>query len=229
MRIKRTIATIITLLFALHIHGQAFLTNGLVAYYPFNSNANDLSGHNNNGIVVGATLTTNRFGTPNSAYSFAGNGTTYISIPDSPSLDMTNSVTVTAWIRTTGGGSFAPRIVSKRVYQLDLSDTTSSPQVLFALDGLTRAISSPVSLGQNNWLFVAGTYDGSALRVYTNGASAGQVSLPGSIGVNTEPVGIGENLDDYSDFVNGQIDDVRIYNRALSASERSLAWQPAFP
>jgi hypothetical protein len=48
-------------------------TNGLVGYWPFNGNANDISGNGNNGTVNGATLTTDRFGNTNSAYSFDGN------------------------------------------------------------------------------------------------------------------------------------------------------------
>ncbi len=48
-------------------------TGGLVAYYPFNGNANDVSGNGYNGTVNGATLTTDRFGNPNSAYNFNGN------------------------------------------------------------------------------------------------------------------------------------------------------------
>ena len=47
-------------------------TNGLVGYWPFNGNANDVSGNGNNGTVNGATLTTDRFGNANSAYSFDG-------------------------------------------------------------------------------------------------------------------------------------------------------------
>ena len=55
---------------AVNGYSQSFLTNGLVAYYPFNGNANDESGHGNNGTVYGATLTADRFGRANSAYSF---------------------------------------------------------------------------------------------------------------------------------------------------------------
>ena len=52
--------------------GQDFLTNGLVAYYPFNGNANDKSGNGNHGLVQGATLTTDRHGVPGRAYYFDG-------------------------------------------------------------------------------------------------------------------------------------------------------------
>ncbi|HSY17586.1 MAG TPA: hypothetical protein VK815_04590, partial [Candidatus Acidoferrales bacterium] len=81
---------------------QSFLTNGLVAYYPFNGNAHDSSGCHNNGSVIGATLTPDRFGNPNSAYQFVGDGSTCILIPDSPSLDMAGNVTLTAWVLTGG-------------------------------------------------------------------------------------------------------------------------------
>src|ERR1017187_5394463 len=68
---------------AVNGYSQSFLTNGLVAYYPFNGNANDASGNGNNGTVYGATLTTDRFGISNSAYCF--NGTShYIEVPSTP-------------------------------------------------------------------------------------------------------------------------------------------------
>jgi hypothetical protein len=53
-------------------------TNGLVGWWPFNGNANDLSGNGNNGVVNGATLTTDRFGYANKAYDFNSNNNTYI-------------------------------------------------------------------------------------------------------------------------------------------------------
>ena len=67
-------------------NSPAFLTNGLIAYYPFNGNANDASGNGNNGTVYGATLTADRFGNPNSAYYFNGtNNYITAAIPNLPS------------------------------------------------------------------------------------------------------------------------------------------------
>ena len=81
----KRILLIPTLLFAFTVFGQ-FPTyvpiNGLAAYYPFNGNANDLSVSANHGTVSGATLTTDRFGYPNQAYYFNGNGA-YIGVPHS--------------------------------------------------------------------------------------------------------------------------------------------------
>lgn len=68
-----------TLAIAATMHAQSFLTNGLVAYFPFNGNANDASGNGHNATISGATLTTDRFGVTNAAYHFSGGQ--YIDIP----------------------------------------------------------------------------------------------------------------------------------------------------
>jgi hypothetical protein len=84
------------------------LNNGLVAYYPFNGNANDVGGNNLNGAVNGAVLTTDRFGNPNKAYSFNTNQD--ITIPNSSSLN-TFPITISLWYMVNtpsglgGGGS----------------------------------------------------------------------------------------------------------------------------
>jgi hypothetical protein len=100
----------------------AGLSDGLVAYYPFNGNANDASGNGNNGIVVGATLTADRFGNPNSAYSF--NGTSdYIRVPNSSSLQLTNDFTLTAWINCQGSTGAAQDILTKHMAGPNLDGT----------------------------------------------------------------------------------------------------------
>ena len=207
---------------AFSAYGQSFLTNGLVAYYPFNGNANDASGSGNNGVVYGASLTTNRFGNVNAAYNFAGNGTTYISVPSSPSLVITNTITMAVWIKSKGGGTYGPRIVSKGppCYEINVSNTGTSPSANFDLQTLTT-ISTTISLAQTNWIYLVGTYDGQSMKYYTNGVLAAQASITGAIGTNSEPLGIGENLDDHSDCFNGAIDDVRIYNVALTSNQVS--------
>ena len=83
----------------LNAYSQPFLTNGLVAYYPFNGNANDATGNGNNGTVHGAVLTTNRFGDVNSAYLFDGNSA-YIETAR-PLPDM-QSATFSVWINVPG-------------------------------------------------------------------------------------------------------------------------------
>ena len=174
---------------------QSFLTNGLVAYYTFSGNANDSSGFNNNGTVVGATLTADRFGTPNRAYQFVGNGSTYISIPDSPSLDIASNITLTAWVQTGGGGTFSPRIISKYNYELGVDSTSSSPRVFGDLQPGGVVYSPGISLNASRWIFLACTYDGQTFRVFTNGLRAAQLTLSGPMGTSSKVLGIGANLD----------------------------------
>jgi len=73
-------------------------TSGLIAHYPFNGNANDISGHGNNGTNFGAILTYDRFGNPNSAYQFDG-VSSYILVPHSPDFQLSYSLTVSLWVR----------------------------------------------------------------------------------------------------------------------------------
>jgi len=80
--------------------GKVKLDSGLVACYPFNGNANDESGNGNNGTVNGATLTTDRFGNPNSAYSFNG-VSDYISLNSKTKLNLgSSSRTFCVWVKT---------------------------------------------------------------------------------------------------------------------------------
>jgi hypothetical protein len=92
-------AVILTLIVA--NTGRADLSTGLVAYYPFNGNANDASGNGHDGNVHGASLTSDRFGTADSAYSFNG-VSDYISVPFSDAFQ-SSEFTLVAWIRIGAG------------------------------------------------------------------------------------------------------------------------------
>ena len=75
-------------------------SNGLIGYWPFNGNANDESGNGNDGTVNGATLTADRFGNANSAYTFGlGN---YIQVPYISALDNLNDFTISLWVKIAG-------------------------------------------------------------------------------------------------------------------------------
>ena len=80
-------------------------SNGLVGYWPFTRNANDLSGNNNNGTVNGATLTTDRFGNVNQAYSFDGSSNRIQINPNNP---FQNNTSISVWFYSSNitGGPF---------------------------------------------------------------------------------------------------------------------------
>ena len=81
-------------------------TDGLIAHYPFNGNANDESTNSNHGTVNGATLSTDRFGNVNSAYDFDGTND-YISIPGKAEWDFgLNSFSISVWFKQINVGGF---------------------------------------------------------------------------------------------------------------------------
>jgi hypothetical protein len=84
-------------IFALSINAFSQIpTNGLVGYWPFSGNANDLSGNNLNGVIDSAILTVDRFGNPNSAYQFNGINSQII-IADNDLLDLTTNFSISSW------------------------------------------------------------------------------------------------------------------------------------
>ncbi|OAD18767.1 LamG domain protein jellyroll fold domain protein [Candidatus Thiomargarita nelsonii] len=94
---------------------MADLNDGLVAYYPFDGNAQDESGNGNNGTVHGAILTEDRFGNVESAYRFDGTNS-FIEVMDTPALRLNNTdFTVSAWVyETERNVSYQDAILTKR-------------------------------------------------------------------------------------------------------------------
>ena len=215
---------------------QSWITNGLVAHYPFNGNANDASGNGNNGTVNGATLTTDRFGSPDNAYSF--NGSSFIGVPNSPSLASPGrSVTLSAWVRQTGwwitGVNRHSVILAKDtpqmtpVEQYGMGSFRGGGDVP-PLGGLNSyigyvGITNYDAIFMSNWVHVVMTFDVPVVKYYVNGVSCEPIiPYPGSqspLPTNAEPVEIGRTRAGYPSYYYGQIDDIRIYNRALSSSE----------
>jgi hypothetical protein len=212
---------------AVNGYSQSFLTNGLVAYYPFNGNANDASGNGVNGTNYGATLTTDRFAHPNSAYLFDG-VSAFINCGNPPALTFTNPFTVSAWISPNVGGSRAQMIVSKEnEYWFALRDgflgctywTTSGGSPNWNEEW------SQVFIPTGVWTEVAMVYGETNVTLFTNGtaiASLGVGPMPHSFDTTMAEFRIGDRQlvqAGDSEWFHGDIDDVRIYNRALSASE----------
>lgn len=201
---------------------------GLVARWTCDGNALDASGNGNHGTASGAVLAADRFGNPNAAYHFDGvdDG---VHVPNSSSLNISgnHSISITAWIRAASipparGGivwKWGPGGPEDDQYTLHLRDGGHPSFVLS--DVWTTMVQAPAPVTLHAWTHVAGVYDSAAgqMRLYVNGTLADNRSLSYyNIQSTAEPVYIGRgcNLDD---FFHGTIDDVRIYDRALSAGE----------
>ena len=139
-------------------------TNGLLGYWGFNGNANDQSGNGNNGTVNGATLTTDRNGNANSAYSFDATQNTKISLP--LQQNGITSYSVSAWFKTT---SAAGTVLAGRGYGDQVGLTLflySEGKLIYAADG--RGIqtgsleSTGLNLSDNQWHHVVGVYNGTS-------------------------------------------------------------------
>ena len=200
------------------------LTNGLVAYYPFNGNANDVSGNGNNGSPNNIAYAADRFGNSNAAASFAGNSSSYIVI-NTTNLNLPYNFTVSVWINFQAGQGFeGPRIISTAGYEIT---TDLDPSARYVnLDGGTGLKSSnPVPAGV--WNHIVGVWTSNQMTMYLNGVISSSVSnsLPIDYSHGWAPT-IGVNSGAYeNDNYAGLIDDVAIYNRALSAQEVSELYE----
>ena len=202
-------------------------TNGLVGYWSFTGNANDESGYNHNGTVTGAVLTSNRMEASNSAYSFDGLSD-YIYITNS-SLVSGGYATISIWVKTDGLGTYYPIISGN---QNDYNIFIEKDSVMLWIVTNKPTGSSPCTsfttkygyLPPNQWNHIVMTYDGTTLKMFINNIlsksspATGQIWTPQSdylaFGVyflNGSP--------NATNTYKGKLDDVRIYNRALSTDE----------
>ncbi len=209
------------------------LKDGLVAYYPFNGNANDESGNGNNGVVNGAVVTLDRFGNANKAYLFNGTNA-YIDINDDITLRVKN-LSISVWYFTSTNDQFRC-LVSKTNF-----NSATNEQFLFDMSDVGIKINSNCTpnsgwklfrptdasmFSMNRWVNLIFTWDGQLQKVYKDGKQlvgsnwGGSSSLTGNI---DDCIGgklqIGRWWSIDPKWFNGKLDDIRIYNRALTQEE----------
>lgn len=188
----------------------------LVALYKLDGNADDATGNGNNGTVFGGvTYVPGKVG---QGASFDGS-TGYISIADSAGLRL-STFTFAAWVYPTAieGGN---RIIEKGnsdSYWLDINPQ-GQPLVGF-FNGAYHDLLAPQPVSINTWYHVAGTYDGSDLKLYLNGQLVNTVSVTSAPLQTNEPLFIGWKYGGIAlDHFAGIIDEVRIYNYALNQND----------
>jgi hypothetical protein len=193
----------------------------LVAAYNFNEGSgtivNDASGSGNNGTISGATWTTS--GKYGNALSFNGSNSR-VTVPDSSSLHLTTGMTLEAWVYPTMISSVWRDVIEKGNDNYYLMATA---QFAGGVPGTCGTWAEPPVYGTsilpvNAWSHLASTYDGATLRLYVNGGEVASKSASGSIGVTTDALTFGSDPF-YGQYLSGRIDDIRIYNRSLTAAE----------
>ena len=226
------------------------LINGLFAYYPFTGNANDSSGFGNNGTVYGATLTTDRFGNANSAYSFnsknysAGSLSNEIFIPYQPYFNV-NNISISVWVSPSAyhwtgcSGPCQAEIINRNQFGYSNPNGESWGVYLFSnafniSQGLYGGFKGPNSIGWtyatsqtnsvflNNWHNIIVTYNQNSISVFLDGSlvsSQADNIVMNTLGNSGISIGVSNQANGYWDPFDGSIDDVRLYNRALTQQE----------
>jgi hypothetical protein len=195
----------------------------LVGGYAFDeasgTAATDASGRGNAGTIGGATRTTGRNG---SALSFNGTNNS-VSIPDSTSLDLTSGMTLEAWVNPAAVTSWRTVILKETTGDLAYALYSASS---YGGVAATRPsawigggdIGATAALPANTWSHLATTWNGTTWKLYVDGVEKATKAFAGPIPVSAGPLKIGGNAI-WSEWFSGRIDDVRIYNRGLTAAE----------
>jgi hypothetical protein len=181
----------------------------------------DASSYGFTGTLEGnVAWTTGRFG---GALQFPGGSGAWVTVPNHPALNPTNDFTVSAWVYATSLPSDACVIYketsSALTYALYATNVFGGPAVWVTKGGSFFNATGPTTISTNTWTHLAGTFDGSFLRVYVNGALASSSALAAPIDMDNGPIRIGGNPGWPGEVFAGKIDEVRVYNRAQSAAE----------
>lgn len=214
-------------------NGQDYLTNGLIAYYPFNGSGNDESGNAYNATLINCLFATNRLGAANASCKL--NGTNGFAIL--PSLSFGSQFTFSAWFQfdALSGRSF------QRVFDFGngvgvdniiLCQDTTTTAIRFELDGSTASpgnsmVKTPAILQTGRFYqAVCVLTNGNTMTLYLNGELVGSQNLSFTYRQNTRTNNFfGKSNWAVDSLFKGSIDDVRIYNRALSPSEVQQLYQ----
>ena len=203
------------------------LMGGLIAHFTFDGDANDSSGNGNNGILHGVTSTADRYGKVNGAYHFDGISA-YIEIPDSTSLrELGQALTLSAWIRPktwtkSGASTYWASVLCKgnesMEYGLQINKSS-----YWAFNHYDETQRNDVNVARNLWLdewnHVAITYSPTIIVAYLNGEIIGAKTTNGELLENSHSLYVGIDLPGAIEYFSGDMDEIRIYNRALSTAE----------
>lgn len=219
----------------LQIVFTADLNQDLVLYLPFSGDANDLSTYGNNGIVEGASLTSDRYGNFQSAFEF-NNDNDVIKIEKTSSLNLTNQFTLSVWVNLYSGNYNGSRIIDNIIsgstggYLLDIfnRDRSNGYKTTIRFLGGTELMTTE-ELPLNEWHHIAVSYNNGYVKIYLDGNTLAEHQENGTTSVTSVDRYIQIGNDIYGDYdtydpFRGKIDELRIYNRALSSYEiESLA------
>ena len=202
------------------------LQNGLVGYWPFCGNANDDSGNGNNGTENGASLTTDRFGNSSSAYSFDGISNK-INFGTSQSLINLLQYTYSVWINRDVNCGNEALVISNYGGNWDgnllFGKISGNGNSQIRLHKQTTTIASESIMNNNQWINLVAVKDNSSLKLYSNGVLIQDTDISNFESVNNTsfPFVVGGSGWSNLHYFMGKIDDIGVWNRALTQQEIS--------
>jgi hypothetical protein len=210
------------LLSAAPVHAQTI--PGLVAAYGFEEGSGtaigDVSGQNNNGVASGTTWSTaGKFG---NALVFNGTNAV-VTVPNAASLQLTTAVTLEAWVFPTAAPTGWRAIIDKNVdgyYLFASTDNGNRPGAGGTWTNGNKNVFGTSVLPVNTWTHLASTFDGTTVRLFVNGVQVASLAQTVPLATTTATLQIGGDAYTGENFA-GLIDEVRVYNRALSRRPRS--------
>ncbi|MFC1728657.1 LamG-like jellyroll fold domain-containing protein, partial [Nanoarchaeota archaeon] len=182
----------------------------------------DYTTYGNNGTLNATWTSSGYYG---GAYTFDGTSSGgHIRIADDPSFDLSSNMTISAWVKTTPfQGAGWQTIISQGDATWRLQNAYTSNKIIFGTNGPSGGINleSTTALTAGKWYHVVAHYDGINKSIYINGALNVSIAATGSIATSPYDVCIGENCDPIARnrYWNGSIDEVVVYNRALSPEQ----------
>ena len=188
-------------------------TNGLVGYWPFNGNANDESGNGNNGTVNGATLTIDRYGNSNKAFDFGTNK--YIEVLNNASINLSSSISISIWVKAQPSTNLI-----RKGYQygidLDVFNSSGNTNGLYP-HSYQPTLFSPNPVIQNSWTHIVVTNGNNIQKMYNNGVLIKTTNIVTTYTLYPNNLTIGSWY--LNETYNGSLDDIGIWNRALTQEE----------
>lgn len=196
-------------------------TDSLIGYWPFNGNTIDESGNGNDGTVYGAALTVDRFGNVNSAYSFDGTNDYISANSEVPISNQARSISV--WFNTTSSsGSNGWYVNTLTSWGAPSNNNLCAVSVykaklMFGAFGSSYDVYTEQIVNDSIWHHTVITYDGSILKLFLDTVEVASESR--NLNTDSSSFYIGRRVGQDNQFMDGLIDDIRIYNRALTSEE----------
>lgn len=222
MKVLTVITTIVFLMLAWSINSHA--ANELVLHLSFDEGAGSVA-KDSSKLKNDCTLKGNpkwidgKFGK-----ALELDGATWGEVPDSDSLDLTDAMTIEAWVKLYGGGEGTQSAVEKgnawKEGEYNLAALYSNGTILQMNDLPEECDDENIgsSIQDNNWHFLVGTWDGGTIKLYIDGKLDKEMPCAGKLLTNTDPLFIGAR-GGTGRFIIGALDEIKVYNYALSEAE----------